>query len=436
MRVVQLSSWERSGGAAVCVQRLHRGLRAEGIDDRIIVRSRETDDALVAEVRGDAVAEQLWDTIERYWIVDNRTERSDTFFSTGRPGADVSTHPWVRDADVLHLHWTSGFLASRDIRALGRLGQPIVWTLHDEWPYTGGCHFSAGCDRWRGGCHECPQLRRDPFGLVEAVFADKARDFANAPLSLVAPSRWMADRAEQSAIFAGRRVRVIANAVELDVHHPGRRDAARQRLGLDASCCVILFVAVNRGERRKGLPDLVAALQRVASSSNGAAAIRDGRVRGILIGSASGLELPMPTHDLGLVRDEREVADAMAAADVTVIPSLEDNIPYTVLESIACGTPVLAYAVGGIPEALAAQPADLLVPVGDVAALAHRLLAAIDDVSSVRRLRDAVRADAERRYGSAMQASEYAMLYRSLVARGREEGAANVESSDVRRTTV
>jgi len=415
MRVLHLSAWERFGGAATCMQRLHRGLLALGVESKIVVLSRETDDPRVAELRPHPLLERGWERIERTSIGAVRSDLSDTWFSTARPGTAVAAHPWVAESDIINVHLADGLVASAQLRELAASGRPLVWTLHDESAYTGGCHFTAGCERWRTRCHECPQLMRDPHRLVEAVFDDKRDDVAASSLTIVAPSAWIATRAAESAILRGRARRTIAYGVDVEAYTPDRRESARAALGIRDDCFVLCCAAINLGERRKGFNELVAALERCAANAEFAAAARDEKVHVLLIGAHVERVLPLPHTNLGLLRDERLVADALAASDLSIVPSLEDNLPNVVLESLACGTPVLAFDTGGIREALEEQACELVVPRGDVVALASRIAWARANLTQIRAIRSGVRGIAERRYDLGRQASEYLTLYESLI---------------------
>lgn len=375
----------------------------------MLVRHRESDDPRVAALEPDPLEVLRWSEIERQWIAENRTPVSNTWFSTGRPGTPVAAHPWIEEADLVHLHWVPGLLSAGGIGALLALGKPVVWTLHDEWAYTGGCHYAAGCERWRGACDACPQIARDPHGLVAAHFADKRELLAAGRLAIVAPSRWLSSRAAASAVLGSRIVRTIPYGIELDVFEPSRREAERARLGVADDELLLLFAASDARERRKGFAELVRALERCAGRLSG-------RVGAIVLGWTDERSLPIPTRSLGHLDDDRAVAAAIAACDLYVIPSLEDNLPNGALEALACGTPVAGFAAGGIPEIVAGQPASLLAQPGDAAGLAERLLEALADPGGLRAMRPVVRSIALERYALERQARDYAALYRGLVA--------------------
>lgn len=421
MRVLLLNTWERSGGAARAAHRLHRALRTAVVDSRMLVLHRESADAHVLpapldphERRRDAI----WSAIDDRWIRRNRTDRSDTWFSSGWPGRRLETHPWVTAADVLHLHWIPGLLRSADVAALLALGKPVVWTLHDEWAFTGGCHYSSGCERWRTRCGACPQVRADPHGYVESLFLDKRHDLVRGDLTVVTPSRWLAERAKASAILGGRPVQVIPNSVEIDRFTPALRDEGRRAIGCRPGEAVILFSATSLHERRKGFAELRLALDSLAADPRMRARLAEGSLRLVTMGVPDADPVAIPVTHRGVLSDDREIAAMMAAADVCAIPSLEDNLPNSALEAMACGTAVVAFATGGLPEAIGDHPAHATVPTGDVAALAGALARSLESVEIAGR-RDSIRSHAERRFSPAVQAAAHCGLYSGLLASAR-----------------
>jgi len=179
MKVVHISTYDTAGGAARAAYRLHRGLRDGGVDSRMLVRYKRSDDPFVATAApGTASKEEeqaffCQAAIQDQAINANRTEISNTLFSISYPGYDLSAASLIREADVIHLHWICYYQSPMTIKSLLDLGKPVVWTLHDQWAFTGGCHYSAGCSGYERGCEACPQLRDDPFGLAAALLSDK-----------------------------------------------------------------------------------------------------------------------------------------------------------------------------------------------------------------------------------------------------------------------
>jgi len=411
MRVVHLSYNESSGGAARAAHGLHTALVAEGVDSRMLVAHRQSDDPRVEVVDIPCAETRAWNVVEERWISRERSDVSNTFFSTGGPGSALAAHPLVQSADILNLHWIPRLAAPQDIGDLLALGKPVVWTLHDEWAYTGGCHYASGCERWRTRCDACPQLRRDPYEFVKTTFEAKIAAYARGNLVIASPSRWLAQTASESALLRGRRIECIPYGVDLDTFHPSRRDAGRARLGVREDEAVILFSADTAAERRKGFTELRAALE-MARAALDASKI-SASVRLAVLGHADPATLPEGAVATGHLSSRTALAEVVAASDIYVLPSLEDNLPNGVLEALSCGTPCVGFDVGGVPDMLAQSDGCELAPVGDACALGAAIARSVRNLAALRERRAAIRSNAERRYHPRLQALGYLALYQA-----------------------
>lgn len=352
MRVLHFSTFDLIGGAARAAFQLHEGLCDLGVDSEMLVQRKDsTNPAVRVAPQFSWLRWRFWTFLEREYLQRNRTPLSNTWFTAGYPGHDVTRHEAVAAADVLHLHWVTHFLSPTVIAALRRLGKPIVWTLHDQRPFTGGCHFSAGCDGYTRDCAPCPQLACDPCRLPARNLRDQREALRGAPVTIVTPSRWLGQCARSSAVLGAARVEVIAYGIDPARFFPVPQAEARARLGLPLEARCILFGADNGEERRKGARELLTAFQHLLGS------IADpGSVLLVSFGKTNPLfaSLGPQARSLGVLRDPADLRDAYAAADVFALPSTEDNLPMTLLEALACGTPVAAYPVPG--------PVDILTP--------------------------------------------------------------------------
>jgi glycosyltransferase involved in cell wall biosynthesis len=337
------------------------------------------------------------------------------------PGAEMlslgestlARFPWGKlgRPDVVNLHWVADYIdPARTLPQLAELA-PLVWTLHDANAFTGGCHYTGGCERFQVGCGGCPQLGSQRAGdVTQRVWWGKQQGYRRIPthrLHIVAPSRWLAREAARSSLLGRFPSSVIPNGIDTNVFSPVDRVAARWQCGVPASAEVVLFVADSLRKERKGISPLVAALRELRSRKE---------LVLLTIGSQPP-ELParIRQRHLGRLHEERSLAAAYSAADVFVIPSLEDNLPNTVLESLACGTPVAGFAAGGIPDMVRPGETGGLVPTGDAAALARLIERLLDDPEARRRMSCAARELAIREYSLEHQAERYSKLYQSLV---------------------
>ena len=377
----------------------------------MLVRSRRCHTASIAEAPPRGLVEtDLWNFVGDRRVRKNRTALSSTYFSLDYPGCNLTEHEWVKSADILNLHWVSDFQSPTSLAALLSLGKPVVWTLHDLRAFTGGCHFPAGCRGYETDCFPCPQLQRDRLALTRRNVADQRESYSMNPPVLVSPSRWLAECARRSAVFKDVEIEVIPYGTEAGAFHPEQRSEARRQLGIPDAAFCMAFGAHYLSEKRKGAAELGAALQAFAA--------RRGDEKAILLAFgrySGGVAYPgIEVRSLGYLRDEVEIRRAYSAADVFVLPSLEDNLPNTMLEALACGTPVAAFAVGGIPDVIRDGVNGRLVPVGDVAALAKALGDFAKDRAGCARMGAEGARLIAAEHTLAVQAERYAALYRRL----------------------
>jgi len=346
LKVVHLSTYHTFGGAAIAALRLHHALRGIGVESSVLVQQTERNDE---GVQGGASGfiEKKWAfarfAAERAYFLFHEKDKSVRFhFSPLWAGVDVSSHPLVREADVIHLHWINfGFLSLHSLEKLFALGKPVVWTMHDMSTFTGGCHYSRECDRYLTHCGFCPYVRKpSATDLSSSVFEQKKNLFSNAPLTLVSPSRWLAELGTRAALTKHLTSLAIPNPIDTSVFKP----ASSSEIDLNPAKKWILFAGVNTQDPRKGFAYFKEATQ----------LLKDRRAEwGIVV---FGKTEPDALTDLGLEvaslgsLPAHEVVKVYQAADVMVVPSLEDNYPNTVIEAMACGTPVVGFDSGGISE--------------------------------------------------------------------------------------
>lgn len=368
-----------------------------------------------------SLRDKAWGFIAIEEIHRNLTPLAGSHFSFGQHGIDIADHPVVQAADVLNLHWTTGFQSPRTLHRLQALGKPMVWTLHDQRAFTGGCHYTAGCTRFEADCVGCPQLRENPHEFPAAALADQAAAIDPARFTVVAPSRWLADCARRSRVFRGAAVQVIPYGLETDIFTPIDRAEARAALDLPRDGLHILFGADNPNERRKGFLLLMDALRRCTADTGFAQRLQDGSITLVSFGPPDvAAQFPeLRIRSLGYVHTDARMGLAYAAADLFALPSLEDNLPNTLLEALSCGTPSLAFNIGGVPDAITnGTTGRVVAEIGDATALAQAILEFTADPHTLATMRIPCRAEAERRFLLAHQASAYASLYAGLPTHG------------------
>lgn len=416
MNIAVFSTDAVQGGAARAMRRLVAGLRQRGhrVDVFCLASGGDLVDAIGVHPVADATARTAAWFLSGPYVGNRRTPVSNTYFSAQAVGCALAEIPELTGYDILNVHWVAEFLSAGGLAALARIGPPVVFTLHDMAPFTGGCHYAAGCEGFAAACRPCPQLRGDPLRLTARVIASKREGLNHPNVAAVSPSHWLAEEARRSGVFARERVHVLPNAVEADVFTPTDRLAARAAFGLRPEDRVLLCGAHHAGEKRKGFDFLVPILRAVCEDPRGDRLRDDGRLVLTSFGSAAPeLALPGVTlHDLGYIADDRRLALAYAAADVVVVPSREDNLPNIMLESLACGTPVAAFAIGGIPDVVIDGVNGRLAPPFDTTALARGI---VDLVTEPGEWRGAARRTIEDGYSLKRQAGAYEALFAEML---------------------
>lgn len=330
-------------------------------------------------------------------------------------------------AEIYNLHWVVGLIDSSRFFARLDPAMPLVWTLHDMNPFTGGCHYAMGCERFTEACGACPQLGSNSDDDFSArIYRRKANALANrATLTtrIVALSRWLQGEASRSGLLGRFQVDRIPNGLDTDVFTPRARATARDVFGLPPRGKVVLFVADSVVNQRKGFDLLQEALYGLPA---------DRPVTLAAIGA--GADAAFGGCDivgLGRIDNERLMSFAYSAADLFVLPTRADNLPNVVLESMACGTPVVAFDVGGVPDMVRPGETGLLAAPEDVAALREAIVTLLDDNGLRARLAHNCRQVAVNEYALGIQARRYTALYEELIgasAKLRRKGQAQTLS--------
>jgi glycosyltransferase involved in cell wall biosynthesis len=318
----------------------------------------------------------------------------------------------IKESDILHLHWINqGFLSLKDLHKLLRTGKPVVWTIHDMWAFTGGCHYSGECENYISGCGECPFLRTHKWhDLSYRIFKKKEILYKDTQITFVAPSEWLAEKARQSALAGSFSTVVIPNPIDTEIFRPEDKSAIRKIKSLPEDKFLILAGSANLKEKRKGFKYLLNALDFLFSQKPNLV----GKIGLVTFGKSDELtELPCEVFNLSYMKDEESVAMVYQLADVYVLPSLEDNLPSTVMESLSCGTPVVAFNTGGIPDMVEHRKNGYLTETGNVEGLSEGILWIFEhqDINGIRRI---CREKVMQNYTYEIIAKKYYSLYQSL----------------------
>ncbi len=336
LHIVLLSYHDSNGGAGIAAGRLKVALEREGHRVDYIVREKASTSNAIKF--GNGVISWLKFIAERLFFLRFEKDKSIRFlFNPGVFGSDISRHPLIQQADIVHMHWVNfGFLSVSDIASLTQLNKPVFWTLHDMWAFTGGCHHSGTCENFQQNCGDCKFLKNPGANdLSHQLWKEKKNGFSDKNLNIITCSDWLGGRAKQSSILGNHTIKTIPNTIDTEFFSPNANS-----LGLDSNKKYVLFVAMRVNAPAKGFHLLKEALQFLDPLTTEL----------LIVGGEMTDELPLKAHNFGQITDPAKMRDIYAAADVFVTPSLEENLPNTIMEAMACGTACVGFEVGGIPE--------------------------------------------------------------------------------------
>lgn len=419
MRICHLNLDDGDGGATRAALRLHKGLLQAGQESEFYVPLKRRQEAGIKQLEFDcgyyAKARRALRRL-RIKLEQPRAHSSSGYeaFMGVRSQFGAELADALPSCDVVNLHRVSGLIDYESFLASVSPRTPIVWTLHDMNPMTGGCSYDAGCRRFTAACGLCPQLgsgRMRDWSFVNLRLKRKMFTGMDARhLTLVSPSRWLAGEVSNSAVLGGIQVRVIPNGVNTDLYTPRDKRLARQVLELPEQAKIILFVANSVGNLRKGFALLAEVVERLSTMRN---------LCLVSVGlNQADLKVPFVYRHLGQINTEGILSLVYSAADLFVIPSLQDNLPNTVLEAMSCGLPVAGFDTGGIPDSVRPGVTGELAPVGDVEVLSEIVNHLLCNGELLNVMGRECRRIAVAEYGIEKQACAYTRLYSELLGWG------------------
>lgn len=411
MKTLLINSHDKFGGAARAAYRLHKGFLDNAIDSRMLVGFKSSDEV---RVKGPVSKVQKLRVMAQ-------TEFEPLLLKYIKGGAIKNFSPaWLPSSmlhqdishispDIVHLHWMCGGLFR--LEQIGRIKKPMVWTLHDMWPFTGGCHYDEGCEKYKVSCGECPQLKRScDSDLSHSVWSRKRSAWKGSDITLVAPSNWLAECARNSTLFQGRRIEVIPNGIDLDLFKPVNRELARDILGLPKDKKLIIFGAMNATtDDRKGFDLLLKGIQGLQKSDD---------IELVIFGASEPLNPPefgLPVHYMGVVNDDTSLVLLYSSSDVMVISSRQDNLPNTVVESMACGVPSVAFNVGGLVDLIEHKTTGYLADAFNVSDITKGIEWILGDSERYLKLCEAARERAENLFDINLVVKQYSDVYKSII---------------------
>lgn len=414
MKILHICT-EDYGGAGKATLRLHFGLKSIGADSKVLVLRRKFRDSSVVRFSQSGhllkYAKCAWDKLNDGWILTkfkiygSYLLRGEDPFTYDRTEYTVSRHPLVREADIIDLRWIAGMVDYGEFFSNLR-NKPIAWRLDDMNPFTGGCHYSHGCTKYESGCGSCFQLgSKDPNDISRRIFKRKEKAYRGHHIHIVTPSQWLTECAKNSQLFKDFKVEVIPYGIPVSLFVKRNRQYCRDILNLPQDKILILFGAEYKAER-KGFKWLIQALKLLKKK------VDVSKIALVTFGPrwfmpAFFKELGFSVYQLGYIQDETRLSCVYSAADMFIIPSVEDNLPNTMLESMACSTPVVAFSAGGIIDVIEPYQTGLLAEVKNVEELAEKIEWMINHPDRRQEIGENGRRLIEQKYTLQIQAKRY-----------------------------
>lgn len=408
IRVLHLSASDLEGGAARAAFRLHTGLREAGIDSHMLVKSRKSDNAYVHQVRFSKIRNYFSYHLDYLLWLNRYPRREDVNFSISFWKTPVMNAIRSLKPDIIHLHWISDNFIS--IETIGRLNRPVVWSMHDMNPFTGGCHYDNDCSRYRTVCGSCPVLHSARQNDLSTWIQKRKKKIFSAMshLTMVGLSRWMQEAASASSVLQGVRVVNLPNGIDTMQYKPVAKDTAKNLLSIPADKKVILFGAqFSNAERRKGFHHLLKAMKNF---------VRDDIIIVVFGAKADTRDagISVPVRFLGNLHDDLSLCIVYSAADIMVVPSEQENLSNGIMEAMACGTPVVAFDIGGNPDMIDHQKNGYLARPFDADDLREGIQWIIDN-KEYKIIAENARETVAKKFDIQIVALQYAELYKTML---------------------
>lgn len=342
MKIVHISTNSDRGGAAIAAKRHCKAMKAVGIDAKMIVYRGHSDDCTILyPFHHIPILQHVKDSIAyrvSKYIVNN------SLWDLECNDYDITRCKEVYEADIIYIHWVSGYLGTKSIISLLSLGKPVVWYMHDMAPITGGCHHSFNCKEYEKECANCSELRCCKFMAWKQLRKHMQWQLYD-NLVGVAPSLWLTDCIRKSSVFKGHQVFCVPNIIDTRVFRPFKKKDIRKKLNLPQSKKLVMFASMPANDRYKGSSFLVQILEFLAANSE-----YEFLVAGNYSPELFSYNTRSKIHSVGYISSEKQMAEVYNAADVYLITSLAENFPNVILECMACGVPAVGFSTGGIKD--------------------------------------------------------------------------------------
>jgi glycosyltransferase involved in cell wall biosynthesis len=404
MKVLHINQSDIAGGAAIAGYRLHQGLLAQGIDSRLLVGTVKTSSDRVA-------ATPSKPSVERE--IFRLTNRLGLNYLNVISSFDIPKHSFYKEADILNFHnLHTGYFNYLVIPLLTE-NKSAIFTLHDMWSFTGHCAYSYDCNRWKMGCGKCPYPEVQPYVYRDNTHLEwklKNWVYSRSNLTIVTVSRWLTEQAKQSMLNRFP-IHHIPYGIDTEAYQPLEAEQCRSLLGIPTGKKVLMFGAESLKDSRKGSDLLLKALFSLPESLKAETVLLTLGNDGEAISEAAG----MATLNLGYVSSDRLKAVAYSAADLFIFPTRADNLPLVLQESMACGTPMVSFKIGGVPDLVRPGVTGYLATPEDAQDFCNGIVQLLEDEALRDRMSQNCRAIALAEYPLELQAQRYIELYRQAM---------------------
>ncbi|BBD69178.1 group 1 glycosyl transferase [Nostoc commune NIES-4072] len=405
MNVLQINYSDIEGGAAIAGYRLHEGLLAKGINSRLLVGVVKTDSDRVAAIsRGYRLENQLYRFTVRLGF--NYINLFSSF--------DIPKHHFYKEADILNFHnLHNNYFNYLAIPSLMK-SKPAVFTLHDMWSFTGHCSYSYDCERWKIGCGKCPYLDTYPTINRDSTSLEwklKNWVYSRSHLAIVTPSKWLTEQAKQSMLNRFP-IQHIPYGIDTEAYQPLDSEQCRSLLGIPINKRVLLFGAQSLQDSRKGSDLLLKALHHLPEYLKAETVLLTLGEGGETITKTLGIQ----TLNLGYISSDRLKSIAFSAADLFVFPTRTDNLPLVLQESMACGTPMVSFKIGGVPDLVRPGITGYLAEPEDALDFCSGIVKLLEDKELRDRMSENCRTIVLKEYSLELQAQRYIELYQQVLS--------------------
>lgn len=418
LNVLHLSTFDADGGAARAAFRLHAALNASGVNSSMLVHKKDSSDFAVDQrTAGNPLAKLVRmgrpyvDEFPLHFYGSKTSTPFSVSWLSGYPEAKIAK----KNPQIIHNHWiNAGFLSIADLSKLAMNGRKLVWTLHDAWPMTGGCHLFYQCEKFITGCGACPQLGSKLRYDLSALGVRRKFDLLKKVNPVfIAPSKWMADQAKSSYLLSDSRIEVIPHGLDTNAFKPISKLEARKYLGIPKDKKLILFGASNStADPRKGFSRLVESLKVLKNSKIA------NQIEVLIFGDRSSLDaaaIGFPLHSFGRLKDDISLSMVYSAADIFCAPSSEESFGQVAIESLACGTPVIAFESTGFIDTISHMETGFLASPFDPINFAFGIECLLQNEALLKQMSENARSSVMDKFDSLLMAKRHKDLYHEIL---------------------